>query len=238
MNIAIFITIWTAAVSTNEVSDYIHGEPLKMLKTTASVDVVEVYTPAKGELPAFNDSGIPALMIEVNTDSIEKAKALVYSDEFKKLLTNRRTYPFAVDRINVEITEVVNYKIPGLDKQPQRKAPLSFVVRYYGPVSNQAEYVEMYTDSHPRILSQFPGIRNVLCYLPIGWQKPGEVTDSRMIIGNEVVFDNLPALNKALASPVLEMVLEDGRRLAKINIGDGTHHAMDRKLVYKRAGDK
>lgn len=234
MTIAIFITIWAATAATAEVDNYFRNSPLAWLKSTTVVDVVEFYTPASVQLSIMQESGAPAMMIEVNTDSVEKAKELAYSDEFKKLFTNRSLYPFAVDKINVEILEVVNFDLPGLESPPQRTAQLSFVVRYYGPVKNHSGYVDSYTKHHPPVLARFPGIRNVLCYLPIDWRSSGEVTDSRLIIGNEVVFDNLAALNTALQSPVMDEVSEDGKQLAKFNIGDGTHHAMNREQVYKR----
>ncbi|GEM_PF-729713 len=234
MNIAIFITVWTAVATTSEVDTYFRDLPLAWLKSSPAVELVEFYTPASGRLSMMYESGAPAMMIEVNTDSIEKAKELVYSGEFKKLFTSKRLYPFAVEKINVEILEVVNYKLPGHETPPVRTAPLSFVVRYYGPVKNHSGYVDYYTNHHPALLAKFPGIRNVLCYLPVNWQSSEQVTDSRLLIGNEVVFDDLAGLEAALHSPVMDEVSKDGKQLAKFNIGDGTHHAMEREQVYKR----
>lgn len=234
MTIAIFITIWATTATLTEVDNYFRNEPLAWLKAKSAVNVVEFYSPVSGDLPDLHDSGVPSIMIEIDTESIEEAKDLIYGDDFKKLFTNRKTYPFVADKINVEVLEVVNYDLPGHKQPPPRTAPMSFVVRYYGPVKDESKFVELYTKSHPSVLAEFPGIRNVLCYLPINWQSTKEVADSRLIIGNEVVFDDLAALNHALQSPIMNAVREDGRQLAKINIGDGTHHAMARERVYSR----
>ena len=107
---------------------------------------------------------------------------------------------------------------------------MSFVVRYYGPNDDVAAFVRFYTEHHPLLLATFPGIRNVLCYLPLDWQSTGKVTDSRVILGNEVVFDDLAALKRALASDVLPRLQAEGRTFAKF--GRSTHHAMQRERVY------
>ncbi len=80
--------------------------------------------------------------------------------------------------------------------------------------------------------AKFPGIRNVLCYLPLNWQSMKEITDDYMFLGNEVVFDDLDALNQALASDVMREVQADSEQFAVF--GYSTHHAMQRSLVYTR----
>ncbi|MFT7265658.1 MAG: hypothetical protein ACI9A2_003745, partial [Halioglobus sp.] len=111
-----------------------------------------------------------------------------------------------------------------------RTAALSFVVRYYGPVENQAEFVDFYTKNHPPLLAKFPDIRNVLCYLPMDYEQAGNIGDDSLVIGNEVVFDNLDALNAALASDAMPALSDDSKNFAKY--GYSTHHAMYREAVY------
>ena len=134
-----------------------------------------------------------------------------------------------------QLLEVIHYDLPGHESPLPRIAPLSFVVRYYGPVADAADFIGFYTKNHPPLLAKFPGIRNMLCYLPLNWQSMNEITDDYMFLGNEVVFDNLDARNQALASDVMPEVQADSEHFAAY--GYNTHHAMQRRRVYAR-GDQ
>ncbi len=92
--------------------------------------------------------------------------------------------------------------------------------------------MRFYTENHPPILATLPGIRNVLCYVPVEWSQPEHVEGSGAFLGNEVVFDDLDALNAALTSDVMPVLKADGARFAPF--GYNTHHAMLREAVYLR----
>jgi len=87
-------------------------------------------------------------------------------------------------------------------------------------------------ENHPPIVAKFPNIRNVLCYLPLGWRDVGEVTDERLVIGNEVVFDDLESLKGALATEVTEEAIADSEQFE--SFGYSSHHAMHREMVYRK----
>jgi hypothetical protein len=61
------------------------------------------------------------------------------------------------------------------------------------------------------------------------------VPDSSMILGNEVVFDDLDALNRALESDVMPVLRADGKRFAEF--GFNTHHAMRRERIHANGAD-
>ena len=119
-----------------------------------------------------------------------------------------------------------------MESPSPRTAPLSFVVRYYGPVKNQSEFVDFYTKNHPPILAKFEGIRNVLCYLPLDWESSTEVSDASLLIGNEVVFDDLASFKYALSTDVLEEAMADSKLFQEF--GYNSHHAMHREKVYSK----
>jgi len=235
MTIAVFVTIWSAGMSSAELNTRILDAPLALLKTERNVNAVEIYTPESGDVPRMDESPVPTIIVQIDLDDADAAKTLVQSDKFQQVFMDKNAYPAPVEKINLEITEAVHFPLPSIAAPPPRTAPLSFVVRYYGPVRNAAEFVEFYTGHHPPILGKFPGIRNVLCYLPLDWRATGEVADDRLIIGNEVVFDDLNALNRALASDVLAEAQADGRHFQAF--GESTHHALHRVRVYTRQGD-
>jgi hypothetical protein len=103
-----------------------------------------------------------------------------------------------------------------------REAALSLLVRYFGPMPDEGAFQNAYSDRHPPILARFPAIRNVRVYLPLP-----EGPRSAIRLLNEVVFEDLDALNHALASDVLAQLRADSATLPPR--GACSHHAMERE---------
>jgi hypothetical protein len=232
MNIAVFVTIWSAGMSSVDLNTHFLDAPLDYLKAENAVHTVEIYTPEPGDVPKMDDVPAPSIIIQIDMNDEDAAVALTQSEKFKQIFLDKNSYDPTAEKINLEITEAVHFPLPGLETPPARTAALSFVVRYYGPVKDEAKFVEMYTSGHPQILAKFEGIRNVLCYLPLNWRSTGEVLDEKMIIGNEVVFDDLAALNLAIQSEVAPEAQGHSKHFQKY--GYNTHHAMHRELIFSR----
>ena len=235
MKIAIFVSIWATRMSPAELRNYILDQPLAFLGVVPEIVAVDLFVPETGSVALFDDGPAPALMIQIDMKSASDAQSLVHSEDFRRLILAQAAYGGPIDNLTLDVLEAVHFSIPGHRTPPQPTAPLSFVVRYYGPTDDAAEFVRFYTENHPPILATFPGIRNVLCYLPLDWQSTKEVPDARVIIGNEVVFDDLDALNRALQSDVMPVLKADGRRFAQF--GYNTHHAMQRQRLHTRSED-
>jgi len=237
MTISIFVTIWITGMSSAELSNHFMNEPLSLLRPNADVLAVEFYTPevSKERVHDMDDLPAPTLIVQIDFDSADKAKRMVESEEFKKLFIDKQGFAKPAEKINLEILENLHFKLPGHETPPPRTAPMSFVVRYYGPVKDGSEFADYYINHHPQLLANFPGIRNVLCYLPLDWRSRDEIKDDRLIVGNEVVFDDLDSFRKALASDVLIEVEKDDENFKPW--GYSSHHAMHRALVYSREQD-
>jgi len=158
--------------------------------------------------------------------------ALTGSAAFKKHFIDKRGMLAGAEKINLEVLERVHYDIPGHREPPPRTAPYTFVVRYYGPVENAAEFAAFYTKHHPPLLAKFPKVRNILCYLPMGWRDRGKLGEDELILGNEVVFDTLEDFVAATKTPAMDEVMADSDQFA--TYGYSSHHAMYRKLVHQR----
>ena len=119
---------------------------------------------------------------------------------------------------------------------PPRRAPVSFVVRYYRPIDREREFTEYYIAHHPPIMARFPGIRNIYCYLPVEWRRTNSIAQSECFLGNEIVFDSVESLAAALNSDVRHDLREDYRHFLP-HEGDVTHFAMSRRVLFPGAGD-
>ena len=235
MKIAIFVSIWTTQISPADLRSHFLDQPLAFLEAVTEVVSVDLFLPEAGNVVLFDDGAGPALMIQIDMENASDAQALVQSDEFRSLLLAEAGYSGPIDKLALDVFETVHFAIPGHQTPPPRTAPLSFVVRYYGPTDDEAAFARFYTENHPPILATFPGIRNVLCYLPLDWRSTKNVPDSRVILGNEVVFDNVDALNRALESDVMPALRADGKLFAAF--GHNTHHAMRRERIYDHGED-
>ena len=47
------------------------------------------------------------------------------------------------------------------------EAPFSYVVRYHRPADDEAAFIQNYLDTHPVTQARLPGIRSIMCYLPL-----------------------------------------------------------------------
>lgn len=123
------------------------------------------------------------------------------------------------------------YPIAG--EAPSLVAPFSYVVRYQRPADDEGEFVSHYLADHPPILAKLPGIRSVLCYLPLDALARVLPTANTML-GNEVAFDTPEAFNAAMASPVRHELRAHFRNFPKFT-GRNTHYPMMRRQFPGRA---
>lgn len=232
MGVSVFVTIWMTAYSAVALNDHFAGDPLSYLKSNPDVNAVEFYTPYTGDVPRLDDIPAPHLIVEIHMDSESAATALTSSDKFRQHFVNQTGVLSRAEKINLEVLEPLHFDVPGHETPPPRKAPFSFVVRYYGPVADAADFADFYVTNHPPLLAEFPNIRNVLCYVPPGWRKRGELTDDSLVIGNEVVFDNLEDFKAAISSDAMDAVMADSEQFK--SYGYSSHHAMHREFVFQR----
>lgn len=105
------------------------------------------------------------------------------------------------------------------------RAPFSYVVRYHRPAADEDAFIENYVATHPPTLARLPGIRNVICYFPLDRPNPAGVAKPGYMLGNEVVFDDVAAFNRAMASPVRQELRAHFRAFPPFS-GANTHYPM------------
>jgi hypothetical protein len=119
------------------------------------------------------------------------------------------------------------------------QAPFSYVVRYHRPADDEAAFVKNYLASHPAIQARMPGIRSIMCYLPLNGAHanglPACLPSPDYMIGNEVVFDDIAAFNVAMASPTREELRAHFRAFPRFT-GANTHYPMIRRRLAVTEG--
>lgn len=183
-------------------------------------------TPETGDVKLFNDGPAPALLAEIELPDEGSADTVMAAGGLAAAAAGLQADFPSITSISAGNFHIMREPVCGV--VAARSSPLSFVVRYYGPTGDDGAFADHYVANHPPILAEFPAIRNVVCYLPRPLHASG-LQQSDMVLSNEVVFDDLAALNEALCSEVVGKLRADSVTFPPF--GHSTHHAMRRDFL-------
>lgn len=222
---AIFLTFEASGEPPQRLADAAEAALRRHRPDLSGLVAVDLFGPHPdgGRVNLFDDPDCPTLMVQMSFASRDGLDAA--SSAIEGMSTELRCEGH--DALWGAF-RVVETPVAGADACARRTAPLSFMVRYYGPVTDPGAFVSHYVEHHPPILRRFPRIRNVFCYVPVDYDLPGSRPDG-VIVGNEVVFDSVEDLNAALASDVITELRADTAGFPVF--GHNTHHAMFRRTV-------
>jgi|EndMetStandDraft_5_1072996.scaffolds.fasta_scaffold219665_1 hypothetical protein len=189
---------------------------------------LDVYVPAEGEArdPYNRDAHGPLQLIMLDFASVAPLAAAMAAD-----------LPAALAQLPSGLSATATalerrfYPVAGESEAGALRAPFSYVVRYDRPAEDEAAFVANYIASHPTTQADLPGIRSVICYLPLDRLNGTSLPAAPYMIGNEVVFDNIADFNVAMASPVREELRAHFRQFPPFS-GAVTHHPMTRTRLY------
>jgi hypothetical protein len=130
-------------------------------------------------------------------------------------------------RVAGEAMERRHYPAAGAAAPAPLRAGFSYVVRYHRPAQDEAAFIANYIATHPPTLARLPGVRNIMCYFPLDRPNPAGLAQAGYMLGNEVVFDDVAAFNRAMASPVRQELRAHFRAFPPFS-GTNTHYPMVR----------
>ncbi|MEW5420735.1 hypothetical protein [Amorphus sp. 3PC139-8] len=219
----------TGAAEAGPLADWFASGPKDALSTLPNLAFLDVYTPATGTAqdPYNHDGAGPVMLLMLGFESRESLAAALSSDAIEAALT---PLPEGIVASGAAF-ERLTYPIGSGSEPAPLSAPFSYVVRYQLPAEDEAAFIENYIATHPTTQAHLPGIRAILCYLPLrDLPNPPGLSDPTYLIGNEVAFDDMDAFNHAMASPVREELREHFRTFPPFS-GVNTHHPMQRTRI-------
>jgi uncharacterized protein (TIGR02118 family) len=228
MSIAYFITYSGAAEFGDAVRTWLKGAPAALFGKAPGLESLDLYTPERAAHDPYLDDGAPPLaMLQAAFRRKEDLEAFLATPEFRATMV--APSPAPPDKVTFVHDAMEQRFYPAGDETEPGPltAPVSYVVRYQRPADDEAAFVEHYVSHHPQIQARFPGIRSIMCYVPIEWHDPTPITPAGYLLGNEVVFDSADALEASLSSPVRHELREDFKTFPKFS-GRNTHYAMRR----------
>jgi len=201
------------------------NEAIRVWSSLSGLTAFDLYVPATGrpQDPMVNDGSGPLFLMMLEFSSLAALEQAARSQEFAAPLSS---LPAGLE-LSADAMERRCYPVAGQAAATPLSAPFSYSVRYHRPAEDEARFVEFYLTSHPPLLARLPGIRNVICYLPLRGINPASLPSADYMLGNEVAFDTIEAFNAAMASETRRELRADFSRFPRFT-GPTTHYPMDR----------
>lgn len=228
MTISYFLVYSGAPEFGDAVRAWLKGAPASLFKAAPGLESLDLYTPERtAKDPYLHDGPGPLAMLQAGFRSRQELEAFLGSPAFRATVI--APSPAPPDKVTVvhDAMEQRFYPVTGETRPGPLTAPISYVVRYQRPADNEAAFIAHYVAHHPQIQARFPGIRSIMCYVPIQWTDPTPIAPAGYMLGNEVVFDSVDALEGSLNSPVRHELREDFKKFPNFT-GRNTHYAMRR----------
>jgi uncharacterized protein (TIGR02118 family) len=199
--------------------------PALAWSSLAGLTAFDLYVPAAGRPkdPMVDDGLGPLLMMMLEFSSVAALEQAARSGNFVAPLS---TLPAGL-KLSADAMQRRCYSVSGETAAMPLSAPFSYCVRYHRPAEDEARFVDFYLTNHPPLLARLPGVRNVICYLPVHGIDPAGLPSADYMLGNEVVFDTIEAFNAAMASEQRRALRADFARFPRFT-GPNTHYPMDR----------
>ena len=190
-----------------------------------SLTAFDLYVPVAGHPkdPMVDDGLEPLLLMMLEFSSVAALEQAARSQNFAAPFS---TLPAGLI-LSADAMERRSYPVSGETAAAPLSAPFSYSVRYHRPAEDEAQFVDFYLTNHPPLLVRLPGVRNVICYLPLHGINPAGLPSADYMLGNEVVFDTIEAFNAAMASAQRRELRADFARFPCFT-GPNTHYPMDR----------
>ena len=205
--------------------DWYRNEAIGAWSSLPALTAFDLYVPSVGDArdPMVDDGDGPLFLMMLEFSSPAALEQAARSPNFAAPMSRR---PAGLE-LSADAMERRAYPVAGETQAMPLSAPFSYSVRYHRPADDEARFVDFYLTSHPPLLARLPGIRNVICYLPLPGIDTANLLSADYMLGNEVVFDSIEAFNAAMASDVRRELRADFSRFPRFT-GRNTHYPMER----------
>lgn len=193
--------LWVCEIAASGMGDAAETLRDRLIETLrgecgSELAALDLYLPAEaGEDPYKPRETPPDFLLLAGFETEAALKAVLAADAMSKALDD---LPEGAE-VTATPMERLYYPVPDGPGMPL-EAPVSYVVRYRRPAEDEAAFVENYIDTHPQTQAKLPGIRSILCYMPVGGTAHPGVPPADYMVGNEVAFDSEADFNAAMQS--------------------------------------
>ena len=228
MTLAHFLVISGESNEENKVLSSFPEKHCEILGNINGIERIDLYKPASFDDPLPGDDHGPLLTIQSFYRDRQSLETGLNSSEFRSLIN--KLEEDALRDMSHDVLEVKFFPVENDEHIREWKAPVSYVVRYHHPCDDLDTFVDFYLENHPQIERKFPGIQNIICYVPTEWTDSTNIRRCDYMLGNEVIFESTDALGMALTSPIMDEMAADFENFP--SFGRNTHFAMERIQLF------
>lgn len=238
MSYCLFALYEGPAGSVPRLAGHLRAAPDRVSTFAAASVGLDLFRPESEPVPLFDDGPGPAAVLSLSARDAGPLRALIRNEAFLSWAGGAPSDVPGDVSASIGLFRTLAFALAGSGVAVSRAANLSFLVRYYGPMPDIEAFQAFYIENHTPILGRLPGVRNVFCHLPEdleGGVASQWLAPTQILLINEVVFEDVNALNAALESDVVRELKADSARFPAF--GHSTHHAMRREPLRSEAGD-
>ena len=191
---------------------------------------VRVHLPGRTRDPYLDDGDAPPLALQLVFDSLEALERALREQGPLAWLAAPNALE-SLDGLVPTQQAMVTRRIEPLGSEPrvvgisQERSQCAYLVTYPGPAEDWNAWASHYIEAHGPLMARFPGIHEVEIHTPVHWCSGLPIARAEAMLRNRVVFDDAPALERALNSPIRHEMRADFARFPAY-AGGNTHFAM------------
>jgi uncharacterized protein (TIGR02118 family) len=202
---------------------------VELVKRLPGVKSLLVMTRRAYDDPFLKDESGPLLVTHVVFDDLAALERAALSDERLAARADVANFPPFEGTVSYQAMRD-EYYAPNPAPLARPRAPACYFVLYHRPAEDEAAFVDFYRRSHPPLLADLPGIREVGVFTPLDWRDRPFVARSDLMLANLIAFDSEAAFQTALASPARRKVRRDVEQFPRYT-GKCAHTAMTRRCI-------
>ena len=227
MTVAYFLTFHDKAKPALQLSDAEIARVHDIVVTTPHLMRGLVLTPWDVSGLYFDDGHPPQLAFELYFDNIADLEAALAPKGHLQALAAPGTLPSLKDATVTQQAMLARaFPVPDPRFRTEPGQPFcSYMVHYPGHAQDLNAWLAYYIEHHPVVMARFPGIREIEISTRIDWCGFLPWPRVEYMQRNKVVFDNGPALQAAMQSPVMQEMRADFHKFPPFT-GGNVHFPM------------
>jgi len=211
MTIAYFLTFHDKAQPALRLSDAEMARVREIVETTRGLRRGLILTPWEVGGLYFDDGPPPQLAFELYFKDIADLEAALAPKGHLQALAAPGALPSLKNAVVTQQAMLARaFPVPDARfRTPAGQPFCSYMVHYPGAAEDLNAWLAYYIEHHPVVMARFPGIREIEIATRLDWVGflPWPRVDYMQ--RNKVVFDDGPALSRAMQSPVMQEMRAD-----------------------------
>lgn len=212
-----------------------------LLRSIPEIARAHIFTPASARDRYIDDGPPPMMAIQLYFLRLEMLERAAAANGALQELAAAQLASLAGARVSHQAMWTRPYPPPRPDPEPTAiRKSCAYMVHYPGEAEDLNAWLSFYLAGHPKIMSHFPGVREVEIYTRVDWIDALPWQRVSHFQRNKITFESAEALEQALHSPTREEMRADRAHFPPFS-GGNAHYPMHCETVvgplFRRSRD-